>query len=435
MIPEMTAFSMGGRFRMREWKETALGEIADIVMGQSPEGRTCNSVGSGMPLLNGPTEFGSAYPIAVQFTTEAKKLSQANDILFCVRGSTTGRMNWSDKQYAIGRGLAAIRHKNGEEYRHYVKGLIDFNLSDLLAAATGSTFPNVSRDQLLKLKVSLPSPTEQKAIAAVLGALDDKIELNRRMNATLEAMARALFKSWFVDFDPVRAKMAGKQPFGMDAATASLFPSRLVPSPLGDIPEEWAVGELRDIVKQVNERISPDEYTASVPYVPIECISPRSVFLSSSEPGCNAQSSLITFKGNDILFGAMRPYFHKVCLAPFDGITRTTAFVLRPKIANDLPFSLFTMFSDETILYATNNSEGSTIPYAKWNFSLEKMPIIIPPENIRKIFGDIVADFLRKGLKSSQESAALAKARDYLLPKLISGDIRIPDAEKFVEAA
>jgi type I restriction enzyme S subunit len=77
-----------------------------------------------------------------------------------------------------------------------------------------------------------------------LGALDDKIELNRRMNATLEAMARALFKSWFVDFDPVRAKMAGKQPFGMDTATAALFPSRLVPSPLGDIPEGWSASNV-----------------------------------------------------------------------------------------------------------------------------------------------------------------------------------------------
>jgi type I restriction enzyme S subunit len=129
---------------MSEWKTYKLGDVADIIMGQSPSGETCNSEGSGIPLLNGPTEFGTFFPTPVQFTTDPKKMSEIDDILFCVRGSTTGRMNWSNKKYAIGRGLAAIRHKKGKEYKYFLKGLIDFNLNKLLGNATGSTFPKMT---------------------------------------------------------------------------------------------------------------------------------------------------------------------------------------------------------------------------------------------------------------------------------------------------
>ena len=97
-----------------------LSEIAKIIMGQSPKGETCNQEGIGKPLLNGPTEFGDFYPTAKQFTTEGNKFSVKGDILFCVRGSTTGRMNWANKEYVLGRGLASIRHKKGKELNHYL---------------------------------------------------------------------------------------------------------------------------------------------------------------------------------------------------------------------------------------------------------------------------------------------------------------------------
>lgn len=172
-------------------------------MGQSPKGEDVNTTGAGIPLLNGPTEFGSRYPVPTQFTVDGKKIAKENSLLFCVRGSTTGRMNWADQKYAIGRGLASINHIEGSEYQVFAKAVIEYKLPALLVSATGSTFPNVSRDQLTGLKINLPPLPEQKAIAHVLGALDDKIELNRQMNQTLEEMAQALFKSWFVDFDPV----------------------------------------------------------------------------------------------------------------------------------------------------------------------------------------------------------------------------------------
>ena len=190
----------------------SLSDVAHIVMGQSPPS-SCVSEDTGIPLLNGPTEFGPNHPTPIQFTTAPRKLANPGDILFCVRGSTTGRMNWADQQYAIGRGVAAIRHRWAAELQPFVRAIVEFELPDLLAQATGSTFPNVSASQLADIPYPNLSSTEQRVIAHVLGTLDDKVELNRRMNETLEAMARAIFKDWFVDFGPTHAKADGREPY------------------------------------------------------------------------------------------------------------------------------------------------------------------------------------------------------------------------------
>ena len=227
-----------------------IADFVDVVMGQSPPGSAVSG-DIGIPLLNGPTEFGPHHPTPVQFTTDVRKIANPGDLLFCVRGSTTGRMNWADQKYAIGRGIAAFRHRWADELQPFVRAVIEFQLPELLAQATGSTFPSVSASQLAAIPYPNFSEVEQHQIAHLLGTLDDKIELNRQMNETLEAIARAIFKSWFVDFDPVRAKMEGRLPAGMDAATAILFPSAFQDSPLGEIPEGWEVDQVKNRASQI----------------------------------------------------------------------------------------------------------------------------------------------------------------------------------------
>ena len=194
------------------WSELTLGDVAEVVMGQSPPGEAV-STSDGLPLLNGPTEFGSHHPNPVQYTKAGRKTARPGDILFCVRGSTTGRMNWADQEYAIGRGIAAIRHLEEPSLQPFLRGVIEVELPGLLAEATGSTFPNLSSQQLASIPVPKLEKNEQRAIAHIFGTLDDKIELNRRMNQTLEEMARAIYKDWFVDFGPVRAKLEGREPY------------------------------------------------------------------------------------------------------------------------------------------------------------------------------------------------------------------------------
>ena len=287
--------------------------------------------------------------------------------------------------------------------------------------------------------VPIPPLPEQRVIAHILGTLDDKIELNRRMNETLEEMARAIFKSWFVDFDPVRAKMDGRWRRGeslpgMPAEMYDLFPSRLVDSELGEIPEGWRVGTLGTVLQQRIERCRPSLEIEAIPYVPIDCISSKSLFLTTNKSGKEARSSLTRFYQGDLLFGAMRPYYHKVCIAPFNGTTRTTAFVLFPKEPYDFGFSTMLLHAPDTIAYATRHSIGSTIPYAVWTSSLEEMQVILPPERIRKEFNRVVYPLLTKIPSVYFENRTLADLRDTLLPKLISGELRVGDAEKFMES-
>ncbi len=297
---------------------------------------------------------------------------------------------------------------------------------------TGSTVSNVRIPVLEALRIPTPDLNTQREIGLLLGTLDDRIDLLRQTNATLESIAQALFRSWFIDFDPVRAKAEGREPKGMDAATAALFPAEFEASALGAIPKEWRVGCLGEVMTQRASRTKASNLTVDLPYVPIECITAKSVFLRESLPGEQAQSSLTLFKQGDILFGAMRPYFHKVCLAPFDGVTRTTAFVLQ---AEHKAFALFAAFENSTIEFATTHSEGSTIPYAKWSGSLERKPLTLPPRELLDRFEDVVVPVLDAGIQNTRRMQNLAETRDELLPRLISGKLRLPEAQEQVEDA
>jgi len=295
-------------------------------------------------------------------------------------------------------------------------------------------FDSLKVADIPSFRLPIPPMNEQRAIARILESLDNKIELNRRMDETLEAIARSLFTSWFVDFDPVRAHAEGRDS-GLPSHIADLFPDRFTESELGEIPVGWEVGRLGDVLKQRVERCSPSAETATRPYVPIDCISSNSLFLSDSRPGEDAKSSLIRFYEGDLLFGAMRPYFHKVCIAPFDGTTRTTAFVLYPREEHDQSFATLLLHEPNTIGYATRHSTGSTIPYAVWDSGLAALPVAIPPRAVRSRFDEIVRPLLKRIPQPHCENKTLAALRNLLLPRLVSGDLRIPHAERLLEAA
>ncbi|CDL00262.1 Type I restriction-modification system specificity protein [Magnetospirillum gryphiswaldense MSR-1 v2] len=326
-----------------------------------------------------------------------------------------------------------VIHSVDKHYIYYVLSGLPFK-NYINKLATGSTIKNVSLRLMRDFSFLLPPPKEQERITSVLRCLDDRITLLRETNTTLEAIAQALFKSWFVDFDPVRTKAEDREPEGMPPEVADLFPAELLEAELGTIPSGWRQGVLGDVLTLRNERAAAGKMTAALPYVPVECISPRTVTLEQHRPGEEAQSSLILFKGGDILFGAMRPYFHKVCLAPFDGVTRTTVFTLMPKTPELRQFALLTAFQTETVEYATNHSQGSTIPYAKWKKSLELKPVVVPPLPVARAFGQIVEPLLDRASANIRQVALLAALRDTLLPRLMSGKLRISDVEKALEA-
>jgi type I restriction enzyme S subunit len=291
---------------------------------------------------------------------------------------------------------------------------------------TGSTVSNLRIPLLEALPIPLPPLAEQKAIAAVLGALDDKIELNRRMNATLEAMARALFQSWFVDFDPVRAKRDGQMPVGMDAATAALFPDAFVDSPLGMIPQGWRVGTIGDIGLNPRRSIQPGDIAPNTNYIALEHMPRRSIALGEWDKSAEVASGKSAFNKGEILFGKLRPYFHKVGVAPFSGVCSTDILVLAPKKTEWSGLLLCHASSDELIQFTDLASTGTKMPRTNWS-DISSFQIAIPSKPIAELFTRTIQPMLENLQTNIQQSRTLATLRDTLLPKLLSGELRVSD--------
>lgn len=192
--------------------------------------------------------------------------------------------------------------------------------------------------------------------------------------------------------------------------------------------ESWTKGKLSDVLYLSKDTTKPGALN-ELPYLPIDIIPMNSFALTEFKPNEEAKSSLITFNENDILIGAMRVYFHRVCIAPCKGITRSTCFVLRPHDSDYLSFALLTCDSNEAIDYAQLTSKGSTMPYAIWDGGLGDYSIPIPPKNIAKNFNDIAKPMISIIQNSYFENKNLKDLRDSLLPKLMSGEIDVSDLD------
>ena len=283
------------------------------------------------------------------------------------------------------------------------------------------------RDQR-QMQITLPPLPEQRAIARILGSLDDKIEANRRMNETLEAIARAIFKSWFVDFDPVRAKAEGRQPAGMDAETAVLFPDSFEETELGMVPTGWTVGQLGDVAENPRRSIQPIEIDPFAKYIALEHMPKRCIALSEWSDARSLESNKLEFKRGEILFGKLRPYFHKVGVAPVDGVCSTDIVVVRPSKEAWYGFVLGHISSALFVEYTNASSTGTKMPRTSWN-DMARYPLVIPRESIAEAFTAQVRPAIEKIIVSIYESRTLGALRDVLLPKLISRDIRVEYAE------
>jgi len=213
-----------------------------------------------------------------------------------------------------------------------------------------------------ELPIALPPLVERQAIASVLGALDDKIELNRRMNVTLEAIARAIFKDWFVDFGPIRAKIAGRAPY-LAADIWALFPEALDD---GGKPAGWVSGTLGDVAQQVGEAVKPESLDPDTSYIGLEHMPRRSIALSNWDGAGKVTSGKLAFSKGDILFGKLRPYFHKVGIAPVDGICSTDIVVLNAREKYAAPFVLVCISQDEFVAFTDRTSDGTKMPRTSW---------------------------------------------------------------------
>lgn len=323
-------------------------------------------------------------------------------------------------QFLHNQRLGLIRPKEGVELDlRFIYYLFNTRLvrQQIRATASGAKVRHTSPSRIGEVKAPIPSIDIQRRIASILSAYDNLIENNTRRIAILEEMARRIYEEWFVRF-----RFPGHEQV------------KMVESELGLIPEGWGVGCLCDVFDNVRQSTKPGEHLRQRRYVPIDCIGRRTLVLPETRPYEEAQSSLILFETDDILFGAMRPYFHKVAIAPCAGVTRTTCFVLRAKNSEFGAYGTMLAFSDPVVAYASAHTQGATIPYAVWDGSLANYAIPIPPESLLRQFNELVQPMLMWLRRAMFRQENLRATRDLLLPKLISGELDVSTLSEPEEA-
>jgi type I restriction enzyme, S subunit len=301
----------------------------------------------------------------------------------------------------------------------------------------GSPIPSTTRAAVYMLDLDVPPIDEQRAIAHILGTLDDKIELNRRMNETLEAMARSLFKSWFVDFDPVRAKAEGRD-LGLPKSLADVFPARLVDSELGEIPEGWRVkpiGDLADVVGGTTPSTKDQSYWEGGMHawatpkdlsgisVPVLLDTERLI----TDAGLSQVGSGLLPKGTVLLSSRAPIGYLAVAELPVAINQGFIAMVAKAGTSN-LFLLLWASVAHEEIVSRAN---GSTfLEISKSNF--RPIPVVAPSAHVMQAFENLARPLYKRIVQGVRESRALAALRDALLPRLISGDLRVGSAERFI---
>ena len=304
-------------------------------------------------------------------------------------------------------------------------------------AGSGGTRNALTKAMIEAFDVQAPEDvSEQRAVARILGTLDDKIELNRRMNETLEAMARALFKSWFVDFDPVRAKMEGRDT-GLPQDIADLFCDRLLDSEMGEIPDGWQVATLAEYI-EVNPRRSLRKGQAA-PYLPMAKMPTRGHMPDSV--AVRAFGSGMRFANGDTLVARITPCLENGKTAYVDFLTdgevgwgSTEYIVLRPRPPLPNQFAYFLARSARFREFAIRNMSGTSGRQRVPSTALREFLMVVPPRRLSARFGDVAESLIERASKAGHESRTLAAVRDMLLPKLISGELRLARATQSMEA-
>ena len=413
-----------------EWRETTLNQLGRIVTGKTPQSRHPEYFGSEIPFVT-PTDLDGRRRIE---TTErcltekgavavrGARIPRETVMVSCI-GSDMGKSAIAGKACVTNQQInsVVVESPNCPLFVYY-----NFSMrkEEIRAAAGGSAQPILNKSAFGQLNILLPTPRKQRAIAHILGTLDD------RMNETLEAMARALFKSWFVDFDPVRAKMEGRDP-GLPQHFADLFPKRLVDSELGEIPEGWEVRRLRDVVDVVGGT-TPSTKVAEYWKRGTHCwVTPKELS-SLSSPVLLDTERKITDAGLDkigsgllstgtLLLSSRAPIGYLAISE--EPVAVNQGFIAMPpgdEVSNLFLLHWCRAFQDEI----SNHANGSTfLEISKANF--RRIPLVVPAEAVMTAFDRFARTPHERIVQNERESRALAVQRDALLPKLALGEVRV----------
>ena len=403
-----------------EWNRHKVYDIIDLISGGTPKTSVPEYWSGNIPWLS-VADFNTGYrwvnkadkTITERGVSESSTVVlEKGDLIISARG-TVGALAQITKPMAFNQSCYGIRGKQGISDVDFLYYALGEAVTELKQVAHGGVFDTITRETFKIIELNLPPLSEQRAIAQLLGVLDKRIALFRETNTTLEAIAQALFKSWFVDFDPVRAKQEGREPEGMDADTAALFPDSFEESELGLVPKGWKIGKVENLLDlaygkalKASDRIQGD----------IPVYGSGGITGSHNEPLVIGPSVIVGRKGTvGSLYWEDFPFF------PID-----TVFYVKPKVPLTYCFYQLNILGLEGM-----NTDGA-VPGLNRN-NVYRLPVIVPENSLSDRFNSIVLPLRKKIHTNLTHAKALVSLRDTLLPRLISGQLRIPEAEALIE--
>ena len=379
--------------------EVPLHKVATITMGTSPKGTTYNRDGIGLPLLNGPTEFGEIHPHCTLYTTDSKKECKTGDLIFCVRAST-GRMNWADQTYSLGRGVCSIRGETPLDTK-FIRYCTEWKLNALLNLASGSIFPHLTKDTIRNFPI--PYPESRHKIAAILRPYDNLIANNTRRIEILERMAQIIYRQWFVEFQfPGHEKV------------------KMVESELGLIPQGWEVKTLGEICHVIMGQSPKSEfYNKTSEGLPFhQGVRDFGKRFPTDRVYCTVQNRIA--EAGDILFSVRAPV-GRINIAHKKIVIGRGLSAIRSKRGNQafLCQQLKERFQEEDTM------GSGTIFNAIRKDDLLGIPLLSPGESVIDQFEEIVNPIFSQLVNLAMKNTNLRQTRDLLLPKLISGELDV----------
>ena len=328
-------------------------------------------------------------------------------------------MYWnSSEKIVLGQRLFCLRVKNKINSK-YLKYYLQSKTGqrEIFKNDSGSTVSGISAETFYNIILHYPIDTDiQKKIGNLLFGLDEKIDLNNRINAVLESMAKALYNYWFVQYDFPNEKgkpyksSGGKMVWNKDLKRK--------------MPDGWEVKKMKEVVDCIKDGVQPEEIDQKTVYIGLEHILRKSIVLSEWEFASKVDSTKCRFKEYDILFGKIRPYFHKVGICLMDGISSTDTIILRCKDHKNQGLILQTVFSDAFVKKASIGSTGTKMPRADWRI-MKNYFLALPPEELRKRYQKIHTENLKRIKNAVLENRELSNLRDWLLPMLMNGQVKV----------
>ena len=431
---------------MSSENECLLGDVAELVRGVAykPDSLLQSGQEFAVPLLRATNigtntlELKEVLHVPSHLVKQAQYLRKYDVVIAMSSGSRSAvgrlaqlRCDWFGTFGAFCGAIRPIAEKVDAEFLGYLLYTPEFR-ARIETYAAGTAIMNLSRENLLGFPIRLPTCKQQRAIAQILGAIDDRITLLRETNATLEAIAQALFKSWFVDFDPVRAKMEGRAPEGMDEATAALFPDALEETELGPVPRGWLQQTFRETIQIIGggtpKTSNPDFWGGDIPWFSVvDAPGSSDVFVIDTEKhiteaGLQGSSTKLLPVGTTII--SARGTVGKLALTGRVMAMNQSCYGLRGK-AGDIYFTYFS--ATRLVQQLKQRAHGSVFDTITQD-TFAGVHLAYPSPAVIAAFDATVEPLMARIRENLFEAQTLATLRDTLLPRLISGQLRVPEA-------